>query len=112
MSLSGRSTPSNERREHIVVLCARGAKSLTCHGRSKRWLGGKYCIAERTDADEHIASDFNSSHKSLRWTLSVQRVTYGCGRRTVLKASCDPQANYDHDKTNSQPRSHIPARRK
>jgi len=27
------------RREHTMVLCARGAMSLTCHGRSKRGLG-------------------------------------------------------------------------
>ena len=35
VSLSGRLPELDELREHIVALCARGAMSLTCHGRSK-----------------------------------------------------------------------------
>jgi hypothetical protein len=39
VSLSGRQPRFKERREHILSLCARGARHLTCHGRSKRVLG-------------------------------------------------------------------------
>ena len=35
VSLSGRQTQFAKRREHILFLCARGAFSLTLHGRSK-----------------------------------------------------------------------------
>jgi hypothetical protein len=38
-SLSGRPPQFDERREHIITFCARGAFSLTRHGRSKRGLG-------------------------------------------------------------------------
>jgi hypothetical protein len=35
VSLSGRQPPSGRRREHTIVLCARGACPLTSYGRSK-----------------------------------------------------------------------------
>ena len=39
VSLSGRQSQLDQRREHILTFCARGARSLTHHGRSKRGLG-------------------------------------------------------------------------
>ena len=40
VSLSGRPREFERRREHTIVLCARGAFSLTHRGRSKRGLEG------------------------------------------------------------------------
>src|ERR1700722_2592678 len=38
VSLSGRPLHLQTRREHTILVCARGAESLTLHGRSKRGL--------------------------------------------------------------------------